>query len=76
MVGILADADRQTAMDEAIYKKEGEYLEDTPHGNVLTGFENYIKGVTSSAVGRRKQGVNENDRVFSRSSMRLSDFLV
>ena len=64
------------AMDEAIYKKEGEYLEDTPYGNVLTGFENYVKGVTSTAVGRRKQGVSENDRVFSRSSVRLADFMV
>jgi chromatin modification-related protein EAF6 len=63
-------------MDEAIYKKEGEYLEDTPHGNVLTGFDNYIKGVTSNAVARRKQGVSDNDRVFSRSSVRLADFMV
>lgn len=64
-------------MDDTIYKKEGEYLEDTPHGNILTGFENYIKGVTSNAVtGRRKQGVSENDRVFSKSSVRLADFTV
>jgi len=63
----------QAAMDEAIYKKEGEYLENTPHGNILTGFDNYIKGVTSSgAGGRRKQGVGEADRVFSRSSIRLA----
>lgn len=59
-------------MDEAIYKKESEYLESTPHGNILTGFDNYIKGVTSNGVGgRRKQGVGEADRVFSRSSLRL-----
>jgi hypothetical protein len=64
------------ALDETIYKKEGEYLEDTPHGNVLTGFDNYIKSITSNAVGRRKQGVSENDRVFSRSSVRLADFMV
>ncbi|OBT73575.1 hypothetical protein VF21_07647 [Pseudogymnoascus sp. 05NY08] len=63
------------ALDETIYKKEGEYLEDTPHGNVLTGFDNYIKSITSNAVGRRKQGVSENDRVFSRSSVRLADFM-
>lgn len=66
--------DYQAAMDEAIYKKEGEYLESTPHGNILTGFDNYIKGVTSNGVGggRRKAGVGEADRVFSRSSMRIA----
>lgn len=68
--------DGQLALDDTIYKKEGEYLEDTPHGNVLTGFDNYIKSITSNAVGRRKQGVSENDRVFSRSSVRLADFMV
>lgn len=46
-------------------------MEETPYGNIITGFDNYIKGVTSSAVaGRKRTTVNDNDRVFSRVSMR------
>jgi chromatin modification-related protein EAF6 len=65
-------------MDDAIYKKETEYLEDTPYGNILTGFDNYIKGSSSSAPGggRRKAGVDDNVRVFSRSSVRYNDNIV
>jgi len=61
--------------EETIYKKETEYLEETPHGNILTGFENYIKGSSSSAPGggRRKAGITDADRVFSRSSLRYND---
>jgi chromatin modification-related protein EAF6 len=65
----------QTAMDDAIYKKETEYLEDTPYGNILIGFDNYIKGSSSAAPGggRRKAGVDDSNRVFSRSSVRYND---
>ena len=46
-------------------------MEETPYGNIITGFDNYIKGVTSSAVaGRKRTAVNDNDRVFSRISLR------
>jgi chromatin modification-related protein EAF6 len=69
---------RQTAMDDAIYKKETEYLEDTPYGNILIGFDNYIKGSSSAAPGggRRKAGVDDTNRVFSRSSVRYNDITV
>ena len=65
-------------MDDAIYKKETEYLEDTPYGNILIGFDNYIKGSSSSAPGggRRKTGVDDGNRVFSRSSIRYNDVTV
>lgn len=55
--------------DEAIYKKETDYFEDTPAGNIITGFDNYTKGVAGSIGGRRRTGVPEQNRVFSRSSV-------
>lgn len=56
--------------EEAIYKKETDYLEDTPAGNIITGFESYTKGVTgATGGGRRRGGVQEINRVFSRSSV-------
>jgi chromatin modification-related protein EAF6 len=69
---------RQTTMDDAIYKRETEYLEDTPYGNILIGFDNYIKGSSSAAPGggRRKAGVDDTNRVFSRSSVRYNDITV
>lgn len=69
---------RQAAMDDAIYKKETEYLEDTPYGNILIGFDNYIKGSSGAAPsgGRRKAGVDDTNRVFSRSSVRYNDITV
>ncbi|RFU32002.1 hypothetical protein B7463_g4301, partial [Scytalidium lignicola] len=60
-----------TAQEEAIYKKETEYLEETPNGNIITGFESYTKGTSSTAPNgsRRKGGIGEGNRVFSRSSI-------
>jgi chromatin modification-related protein EAF6 len=56
--------------EESIYKKETEYLEETPSGNIITGFEAYTKGSGSSAPGqRRRAAVQESNRVFSRSSI-------
>ncbi|RYZ79531.1 MAG: hypothetical protein EOP04_27575 [Proteobacteria bacterium] len=26
-----------------LHKREGQYLEDTPNGNILIGFDNYLK---------------------------------
>src|SRR5205807_1245293 len=57
-------------------KKETEYLEETPSGNIITGFESYTKGTTGGIGGgaaggrsRRGGGVSEGNRVFSRSSV-------
>lgn len=58
------------AQEEAIYKKETEYLEETPSGNIITGFDSYTKGTSSApGGGRRKAQVTDANRVFSRSSI-------
>lgn len=66
------------AQEDLIYKKETEYLEETPSGNIITGFESYTKGSSSSApVGqRRKAQVQEVNRVFSRSSISFNANMV
>lgn len=60
----------QAQREERIEQKETEYLESTPAGNILTGFDNYTKGTTQAAAAqRRKTGPLEQHRVFSRSSI-------
>lgn len=51
-------------MEEQIFKLEGAYLEDTNNGNVVKGFDSYVKGTQT----KRRTGLNENDRIFSQSS--------
>lgn len=56
---------------------ETAYLEEASAGNIIKGFDSYIKNSTSSSVGgggtgtssRRKGGISDADRVFSRSSV-------
>ncbi|CAK7232495.1 hypothetical protein SBRCBS47491_008290 [Sporothrix bragantina] len=55
--------------EETIAQKETEYLENTANGNIITGFDNYIKGITGAAAQRRKTGVTEANRLFTRSSI-------
>lgn len=57
--------------EDTIYKNETEYLEDTPAGNIIVGFESYTKGVGGSAPGggRRRAQVVDTNRVFSKSSL-------
>lgn len=56
-------------LEEQIYKKETEYLEETPSGNIITGFENYTKGTNTGLGGRKRGNVVDGNRVFSRSSV-------
>ena len=49
--------------------KETTYLDSTQGGNIITGFDNYMKGTSGAAAQRRKVGPAEQNRVFSRSSI-------
>lgn len=62
-------------LEENINRIETAYLEETSAGNIIKGFDNYIKGAatttTTSGTGtatRRKAPISEADRIFSRSS--------
>ncbi|KAL2259389.1 hypothetical protein VTK26DRAFT_6963 [Humicola hyalothermophila] len=60
---------RLAAQEELILAKETEYLENTPAGNIIVGFDNYTKGTSAAAAQRRKAGLTDTLRVFSRSSV-------
>ncbi|GJN73133.1 histone H4 acetyltransferase, NuA4 complex, Eaf6 [Purpureocillium lilacinum] len=57
------------AVEDSIASKEAAYLDSTPAGNIITGFDNYMKGQSGAAAQRRKAGPAEQNRVFSRSSV-------
>ncbi|QUC18299.1 uncharacterized protein UV8b_02540 [Ustilaginoidea virens] len=60
---------RLNQVEESILTKEASYLESTPSGNIITGFDNYMKGISGAAAQRRKSGPADQNRVFSKSSM-------
>ncbi|KAF2850815.1 NuA4-domain-containing protein [Plenodomus tracheiphilus IPT5] len=62
-------------IEDNITRMETSYLEETSAGNIIKGFDNYIKGAatttTTSGAGtatRRKAPISDTDRIFSRSS--------
>lgn len=62
------------AVEEAIFKTEGNYLEETANsGNIVRGFDGWVKGVQVGGRGgaddRRRGRVRDEERVFSRSSI-------
>ncbi|KAL2174714.1 histone acetyltransferase subunit NuA4-domain-containing protein [Thermothelomyces heterothallicus CBS 202.75] len=57
------------AIEEHIAVKEANYLESTPAGNIIIGFDNYVKGGNAAAAQRRKTGLTDQNKVFSRSSV-------
>ncbi|KAI4868510.1 NuA4-domain-containing protein [Hypoxylon rubiginosum] len=61
--------DRQLAqLEQNIVDLEAKYLANTRYGNIVKGFDNYIKG--TSAAAQRKQGeLKEEDYIWSRSSI-------
>lgn len=66
--------EQMAAMEEQIFKAEGNYLEETASsGNIVRGFDGWVKGVQvggrGSADDRRRGRVRDEDRVFSRSSV-------
>lgn len=63
--------------EEAILAKETNYLDDTPNGNIIIGFDAYTKGSGSSLqAGRKRFGIAEANRVFSRSSVSYNSNVV
>ncbi|KAK9491738.1 histone acetyltransferase subunit NuA4-domain-containing protein [Lipomyces doorenjongii] len=64
------------AVEDYIFRYEGAYLEDALNGNIIHGFDNYLKGSGSGAGGhgnannalKRKGTYTDNDRLFSLSS--------
>ncbi|KAF2468205.1 NuA4-domain-containing protein [Lindgomyces ingoldianus] len=62
-------------IEETILRAETSYLEETSAGNIIKGFDNYIKGATATSTTsgpgtatRRKAPISDADRIFSRSS--------
>ncbi|KAI0395828.1 NuA4-domain-containing protein [Xylariaceae sp. FL0594] len=57
------------AQEQSILQKETEYLESTPYGNIIAGFDGYIKGSANATAQRKRTGLIDQNRVFSRSSI-------
>ncbi|KAL1603768.1 hypothetical protein SLS60_005358 [Paraconiothyrium brasiliense] len=61
-------------LEATILRVETQYLEETSAGNIIKGFDNYIKGAATVSTGsagtapRRKAQISDADRIFSRSS--------
>ncbi|BEI83888.1 hypothetical protein CcaverHIS002_0404920 [Cutaneotrichosporon cavernicola] len=58
------------SIEATIWAQETSYLEDTATsgGNIIKGFENYLKAPTVTSHHRRKNDPTEDDKLFSGSS--------
>lgn len=61
--------DGQNSIEDTIAQKELGYLENTQSGNIITGFDNYMKGQAGAAAQRKKTASMEQNRIFSKSSI-------
>jgi chromatin modification-related protein EAF6 len=62
----------QAQIEAQIHNLEATYLNETAQhsgGNIIHGFEGYLKNQTT---GRRKYEVNDQDRIFSNSSLTVA----
>jgi len=62
----------QVQIEAQIHNLEATYLSETAQhsgGNIIHGFEGYLKNQTT---GRRKYEINEQDRIFSNSSLTVA----
>jgi hypothetical protein len=57
-------------IEATIWAQESSYLEETAAsgGNIIKGFENYLKAPTVTSHHRRKNDTTEDDKLFSGSS--------
>lgn len=62
----------QVQIEAQIHNLEATYLSETAQhsgGNIIHGFEGYLKNQT---IGRRKYEINDQDRIFSNSSLTVA----
>ncbi|KAI1482727.1 NuA4-domain-containing protein [Daldinia eschscholtzii] len=69
LLGKRKQQERQLAqLEQTIIDLEAKYLSNTRFGNIVKGFDNYIKG-TSSAAQRKQGELKDEDYIWSRSSI-------
>ncbi|KAF3056318.1 Chromatin modification-related protein eaf6 [Daldinia childiae] len=69
LLGKRKQQERQLSqLEQSIVDLEAKYLSNTRIGNIVKGFDNYIKG-TSSAAQRKQGELKDEDYIWSRSSI-------
>lgn len=53
-------------LEDSIYEKESDYFNESVHGNIVKGFENFTK--SSSSSNKKKMVYTDDDHIFSLSS--------